>query len=80
MGMGAIVDNVKEYRRLAAQCVHMAARGADPQLKAIWIDMADAWLKLAELAEKNSRADLVNEMSPHPASANVEIDVGEAIF
>jgi hypothetical protein len=79
-GVGAIVDKVEEYRRLAAQCVHMAARNGDVQLKAIWIDMAGAWLKLADLAEKNSRADVVNETSPHSAPANVEIEVDEAIF
>ena len=31
------------------------------QFKAIWIDMARMWLKPADLAEKNSRADLVCE-------------------
>ena len=59
--MGAIVDKVEEYRRLATECVHRAAGTADFQFKAILIDIAGAWLKLADLAEKNSRADLVYE-------------------
>jgi hypothetical protein len=33
----------------------MAAGSADLHLKAVWIDMAGAWLKLADLAEKNIR-------------------------
>jgi len=41
--------------------VHRAAGTADFQFKAILIDIAGAWLKLADLAEKNSRADLLYE-------------------
>jgi len=52
---------IEAYRRFAAECVHRAAGSADVQFKAIWIDMAGAWLKLADKAEKNSRADLVYE-------------------
>ncbi len=48
-----------EYRRLAAECVHRAAGTADFQFKAILIDIAGAWLKLADLAEKNT--DLLYE-------------------
>jgi hypothetical protein len=48
------VDNAEEYRRLAAQCVRMAADSANPRLKATWIDMAGAWLKLADQVEKTS--------------------------
>jgi len=50
------VDKKEEYRRLAAECVHRAAGTADFQFKAILIGMAGAWLKLADQAEKNSRA------------------------
>ena len=59
--MGQSVDRLEQYRRLAAECLHIAAGTADLQLKAVLIDIAGAWLRLADLAEKNSRADLVNE-------------------
>jgi hypothetical protein len=66
---GQTVDKVEEYRRLAAQCVRRAAGNADLQLKAIWIDMAGAWLTLADLAEKNNgSADLVDETPAQPPS------------
>ena len=55
------VDKMEQYRRRAAECVHMAVGTDDFQLKAILIDIAGAWLRLADLAEKNSRADLVCE-------------------
>ena len=45
----------------------MAAGTADYQFKAILIDIAGAWLKLADLAEKNCRANLVYE-TPAPRS------------
>ena len=48
------MDNAEEYRRLAAQCVRMAAVSTDPQFKITWIDMAGAWLKLANQVEKTS--------------------------
>jgi hypothetical protein len=57
----ATVDKVEEYRRRAARCAHMVAGASNPQLKATWIEMAGEWLNLADLAEKSSRADLVDE-------------------
>jgi CheY-like chemotaxis protein len=61
---GDNVDKIEKYRRLAGQCLHMAAGIADFQFKAIWIGMAGAWLKLADLAEKNSRAEGAHNLIP----------------
>jgi hypothetical protein len=58
---GTIVDKLEESRRRAARCAHIAETTADPQLKATWIGMVGEWLTLADLAEKNSSADLVHE-------------------
>jgi len=58
---------IEAYRRFAAECVHRAAGTADFQFKAILVEMAGAWLKLADLAEKNSRSDLVCETSSQPS-------------
>jgi len=52
---------IEAYRRFAADSVNRDARSADFRFKAILIGMAGAWLKLADKAEKNSRADLVYE-------------------
>jgi hypothetical protein len=43
----------EQYRRLAAGCIDMASGTDGPQFKAALIDMAGAWLRLAEQAEKN---------------------------
>ena len=61
-----------EYRRLAANCVSMAERVTDHQFKASLVDMAGAWLRLAEQAEKNSRTDLVYETPPRPSAEVVQ--------
>ena len=61
---GQAVSRIEEYRRLAAECVDMAAMSDDHQFKGILVDMAGAWLKLAEQADKNSQADLTYETPP----------------
>jgi hypothetical protein len=66
------MDKADEYRRLAANCVSMAERVTDHQFKASLVDMAGAWLRLAEQAEKNSRTDLVYETPPRPSAQVVQ--------
>src|SRR6266511_1730964 len=68
----AAVDKAEEYRRLAANCVSMAERVTNHQFKASLVDMAGAWLRLAEQAEKNSRTDLVYETPPRPSAQVVQ--------
>lgn len=55
----------EEYRRRAAQCVELAQQHSDPEQKLKLMKMAQAWLRLAEQAEKNSQTDLVYE-TPDP--------------
>jgi hypothetical protein len=50
-----------EYRRHAGDCVKAAALVIDPKAKAILIDMAAAWLRLADQAERNSQTSVVYE-------------------
>jgi hypothetical protein len=45
-----------EYRCTAAQCFELAAIVKDPESKAALVAMARAWLRLAELADKNQSA------------------------
>jgi hypothetical protein len=71
-GGRSLMDKADEYRRLAANCVSMAERVTDHQFKASLVDMAGAWLRLAEQAEKNSRTDLVYETPPRPSAQVVQ--------
>jgi hypothetical protein len=48
----------KEYRRNATQCVLVAEDALSPADQLILMQMAAAWLRLAEQAEKNSQADV----------------------
>ena len=56
------------YREHAAKCVTMAQRFADAAEKLELLDMAQAWLALAEQAAKNPQFFVVYETPPSPAS------------
>ena len=47
MGLG------EKYRRNAAECLEMSGIVKDPESKASLMTMAQAWVRLAEQAEKN---------------------------
>jgi len=55
------VSKSDEYRRYAAECLRAARDLAEPSTRGAMIDMARAWLRLAEQADSNSRADIVYE-------------------
>jgi hypothetical protein len=48
--------SVELYRTYAAQCVELALKGPDPETRLALLDIAQAWLALAEHADKNSHA------------------------
>lgn len=50
-----------EGKRYAAQCVLVAEQTNDPAVRLGLLEMAQVWIELADLAEKNSRTDLVYE-------------------
>ena len=50
MGLG------EKYRRNAAQCLEMAGVVKDPESKVSLTAMAQAWVRLAEQADKNELA------------------------
>jgi hypothetical protein len=58
--------SAEECRRHAADCIAVAERVADSDSKARLLEMASAWLRLAEQADKNSKTDLVYETPPAP--------------
>jgi hypothetical protein len=63
----------EEYERQAAECMMLANRSTDNTTKLLMMGMAQAWLKLAQLAEKNRRTDLtqlISQRPPHNAKSN----------
>ena len=71
--MGTTAD----HRRYAEECVAMAQRAGDGQVKARWLSLAQSWVRLAEYIECSSADALETageETSPEedmarPASA-----------
>jgi hypothetical protein len=45
------------YRRYAAECMSMSQRRENVSDKALLLQMATMWLRLAEFAERNEAAD-----------------------
>jgi hypothetical protein len=45
------------YRRYAAECLSMSHRHENKDQKALLMEMAMKWLRLAEFAERNEAAD-----------------------
>jgi hypothetical protein len=60
MSMTGMSDNERvkaaAYRLHAAHCAEMAHRAADHEGRASPVMMSSAWLRLAELVEKNSES------------------------
>ena len=48
--MGTTID----HRRCAEECVAMARRAADDQDKALWLTLAQSWVRLAERVERGA--------------------------
>ena len=51
----------ENYRYHAAQCLQVDESSTDATTKSTMLDMASAWLRLAEQADKNSTTDVVYE-------------------
>jgi hypothetical protein len=49
------------YRALAAHLRSRATREESPTLRAQWANLAQCYVRLAEQADENSRADIVYE-------------------
>jgi hypothetical protein len=49
------VDSAEVYRSNAAECLLMASSMTDPKSRVSLLDMASAWLRLAEQADKNGQ-------------------------
>lgn len=47
------------YRQYAQECLRLANETHEPSTKAVLIDMAQVWIRLAEQAQRNRPLDLV---------------------
>jgi hypothetical protein len=55
---------MNEYRRHASECLAIADDTTDPENKVLLIAMAQAWLRLAQQAERNVAIDIAHQPSP----------------
>ena len=65
------MSNHDRYRQNAIDCLRLASEANDPGAKAVLLDMAQSWVRLADQAEKNLRTDLVYETPPSRAVPGV---------
>jgi hypothetical protein len=56
------------YRQNAAECYEAARILSDPSQKAKLLAMAQSWISLADLAERNSHLDRIDETPPRRES------------
>jgi hypothetical protein len=66
------MERVRDYQRYAAECILLSEEVRDPDTRAKLIAMAQQWARLAQLAEKNARNDVVYETPEPPARAAVK--------
>jgi hypothetical protein len=57
------------YRQHAQECLRLANETLESSTKAVLIDMAQAWIKLADQAQRNRRFDLVQAVPVRPIPA-----------
>jgi hypothetical protein len=48
------MDRSDDYRRFASECMKIASTAEDEQRRAIFVQMARAWLALAQRSETNA--------------------------
>ena len=70
-------DFAKEYRLRAQHCLDIATDMADLPNRMILLDMAQAWLLLADQAERNRTTDLVYETPPARSAPRPEADASD---
>jgi hypothetical protein len=64
---GALMDDSAKYRANAMACANFAERISDPRRRVLLLSMAEAWLRLADHAERRAsreRASLRDKAPP----------------
>jgi len=57
-------ENAKEYRLRAQHCLDIAMDMDDLSKRMVLLNMAQAWMLLADQAERNMKTDVVYETPP----------------
>jgi hypothetical protein len=55
-----------DYRMRAGECLRLAGALSDPTQKALLVEMAQAWLRLFDQAEKSRHTDVFYQTPPVP--------------
>ena len=64
------------YRRNAAECYEAARILSEPRQKAKLLAMAQSWISLADLAERNSHLDRIEETPPRRECLSIRVTGG----
>jgi hypothetical protein len=69
------VSTYERYRQYALDCLGLANKTNDFSTKTLLIDMAQAWVKLAEQAARNAEAGAVYETAtPSQEQSRTKVD------
>ena len=68
------MNSAELYRAYAQECLHFAAGMGTPSCKAVLLHMADAWLRLAQQAEKNAGHQRVTTEYPNELKGDALLD------
>jgi len=55
--MGSGMSSADRYREFAAECLRVAQRSSNPDDKALLLEMAEVWRRMAERASKAANAE-----------------------
>jgi hypothetical protein len=55
LGVRSMRRTPEDYRRFAAECLRLGRTTDDQQTRAVLLQMAQVWLRLAEQNERNSK-------------------------
>ena len=61
MRAGGTMTSAQQYREKAQEFLAMASEDSNPRLQVAYASMAQGYFRLADLAEKNTKNDLVYE-------------------
>jgi hypothetical protein len=69
---GSTMGTRRDHRRYAEECVAMAQRSDDDSDKALWLTLAQSWVRLAEHVARGPH--LTGDADEIPDSASVDQD------
>jgi len=58
---GPEITRADEFRAQAEVCRQLGARSVRPEAKAVWHELAEGWLKLAQAAEQTNKRGVLRD-------------------